>query len=188
MKFLKYLVLTLTFAISSILNFNNIDANAEYSSYIDISQKLDGFYFFDIEEERAWANPDTPIPVAGYTDKEVEMICSIVMRETGYGDALSKALVTNVIRNRLKSSKFPNDVESVLTAQNQFPTIINWYTNEWPVTDATRLAVCHTLMSNVDVSNGAIYFYATYLKDSELITWFESQTFCCEHYGQRYFK
>ena len=116
------------------------------------------------------------------------MICSIVMRETGYGDTLSKQLVTNVIRNRVNSPRFPNDVESVLTAKDQFPTIVNWYTNDWPVTPYTRTAVCYTLMSNQDVSNGALYFYATYLTDAKLISWFENLTFCCEHYGQRYFK
>jgi spore germination cell wall hydrolase CwlJ-like protein len=164
-----------------------MNANALTSE--EIAQKMDNLYYFDINEERESANPDTAIPVAGYTDKEVEMVCSIVMRETGYGDVLSKQLVTNVIRNRVLSSKFPNDVESVLTAQDQFPTIVNWYTNEWPVTSATRIAVCYTLMSQQDVSNGALYFYATYLSDSSVTSWFEQNlTFCCEHYGQRYFK
>ncbi|MCD7799635.1 MAG: cell wall hydrolase [Ruminococcus sp.] len=182
----RYFGLTLILTILVMFKLCPIEANAMTSE--EISQKMSDIYFFDIDYERDRANPDTPIPVNGYTDKEVEMICSIVMRETGYGDVLSKQLVTNVIRNRVNSSKFPNDVESVLTAEDQFPTIVNWYTNEWPVTSATRLAVCYTLMSNEDVSNGALYFYATYITDSEIISWFENLTFCCEHYGQRYFK
>lgn len=155
----------------------------------DIVKRMDNLYFFDINQERSEKYPQTAIPVKGYTDKEVEMICSVVMRETGYGDVLSKQLVTNVIRNRVRSDKFPNTVEEVLTAQDQFPTIVNWYTKEWPVTPETRIAVCYTLMNDsVDVSNGAVYFYATYLSDPSIVTWFEQQTFCIEHYGQRYFK
>lgn len=182
----KYFGLTLLLTIFAMFKICLIDANAMTSE--EISQKMDSIYFFDIDHERDRANPDTPIPVNGYTDREVEMICSIVMRETGYGDVLSKQLVTNVIRNRVNSPRFPNDVESVLTAKDQFPTIVNWYTNDWPVTSATRLAVCYTLMSHQDVSNGALYFYATYLTDPTLISWFENLTFCGEHYGQRYFK
>ncbi len=186
MKVKNILFFTIIFTIGVLFGYNTLDAYATTSE--EISDKMSNLYFFDIDEERALANPDTPIPVAGYTDKEVEMICSIVMRETGYGDVLSKQLVTNVIRNRVASSKFPNDVESVLTAPSQFPTIVNWYTNEWPVTSATRIAVCYTLMSQTDVSNGALYFYATYISDPTVISWFENLTFCCEHYGQRYFK
>lgn len=166
---------------------SGISANAMTEE--EISNRMNSLYYFDINSERSQKYPQTAIPVRGYTDEEVEMICSVVMRETGYGDVLSKQLVTNVIRNRVRSDKFPNTVEEVLTAEDQFPTIINWYTKEWPVTPATRIAVCYTLMTdNIDVSGGALYFYATYLTDSSLINWFEQQTFCIEHYGQRYFK
>jgi spore germination cell wall hydrolase CwlJ-like protein len=187
MEIKRYLIGGLVALVGLVCGTTGVNAHAITSE--EIAQKMDSLYYFDIDEERELANPDTKIPVAGYTDKEVEMTCSIVMRETGYGDVLSKQLVTNVIRNRVRSSKFPNDIESVLTAEDQFPTIVNWYTNEWPVTNATRIAVCYTLMSQQDVSNGALYFYATYLSDYSVTSWFEQNlTFCCEHYGQRYFK
>lgn len=182
----KYFFITIIITLIAFFKLDSINVNAMTQE--DISNRMNSLYFFDINQERAKKYPQTAIPVRGYTDKEVEMICSVVMRETGYGDVLSKELVTNVIKNRVLSSKFPNTVEEVLTAPDQFPTIINWYTKEWPVTNDTRLAVCHTLMINRDVSNGALYFYATYLNDPALVTWFEQQQFCIEHYGQRYFK
>lgn len=186
----KYFILTLILTLLAFLNldYSLIYATSSNDTDIDINYKMKKLYFFDIDKERELANPQTAIPVRGYTDEEVEMICSVVMRETGYGDRLSKALVTNVIKNRVLSSKFPNTVEEVLTATDQFPTIVNWYTKEWPVTADTRLAVCFALMSNQDVSDGAVYFYATYLQDQSLVAWFEQQQFCIEHYNQRYFK
>mgnify|MGYP004471815491 CR=1 FL=1 len=183
----KYCLLTIISTIIAILLIKPVSANA-MTSY-EINQKMSTVSYFDVDRERELANAEPLSNIQGYTPTEIAMICSIVMRETGYGDVLSKQLVTNVIRNRLLSSRFPDTVEGVLNAKDQFPTVENWYTNEWPVIPSTRLSVCYTLMSQYDVSNGALYFYATYLDNYELVNWFENNlTFCCEYYGQRYFK
>ncbi|MGN0607466.1 MAG: cell wall hydrolase [Oscillospiraceae bacterium] len=165
-------VMCLAFLISSALSLHTdiLSASAETLSYT--SDSMDSF------------------TVDGYTEEDIDMLCAVVEREVGGLSATSKQLVTSVIINRINSSAFPNTVYDVLHQPNQFKTIKNYYTNERPVQISTRIAVLYTLQSGMDCADGAMYFYAPAVIDSEDKTnWFESNLeFVTEVDGQRYFR
>lgn len=127
---------------------------------------------------------NTPIQQFSITDEEIEMLKYIVEQETRGGSYRHKCIVTNVVLNRVKDSKFPNTVKGVLLQKNQFSSTWNYYQKRNKPDKSTVNAVNDVLNSRVeDESNGALYFHSM-SSDG----WFSSLCFVMEMEGHRFFK
>lgn len=127
---------------------------------------------------------NTPIQQFNITDEEIEMLKYIVEQETRGGSYRHKCIVTNVILNRVKDSRFPNTVKGVLLQKNQFSSTWNYYQKKNKPDDNTVNAVNDVLNGRVkDESNGALYFHSM-SNDG----WFGTLTFVMEFEGHRFFK
>lgn len=126
----------------------------------------------------------TPIQQFSITDEEIEMLKYIVEQETRGGSYKHKCIVTNVILNRVKDSRFPNTVREVLLQKNQFSSTWNYYQKRNKPDESTVNAVNDVLNGRVeDESNGALYFHS--MKSDG---WFSSLSFVMEVEGHRFFK
>lgn len=127
---------------------------------------------------------NTPIQQFSITDEEIEMLKYIIEQETRGGSYRHKCIVTNVVLNRVKDSRFPNTVKEVLLQKNQFSSTWNYYQKRNKPDDNTVNAVNDVLNSRVgDESNGALYFHSM-SSDG----WFSSLCFVMEMEGHRFFK
>lgn len=125
-----------------------------------------------------------PIQQFSITDEEIEMLKYIVEQETRGGSYRHKCIVTNVVLNRVKDSRFPNTVRGVLLQKNQFSSTWNYYQKRNKPDKNTVNAVNDVLNGKVkDESNGALYFHSM-SSDG----WFSSLSFVMEMEGHRFFK
>lgn len=126
----------------------------------------------------------TPIQQFSITDEEREMLKYIVEQETRGGSYRHKCIVTNVILNRVRDSRFPNTVKEVLLQRNQFSSLWNYYQKRNKPDENTERAVNDVLNGKVeDESNGSLYFHS--MKSDG---WFSSLSFVMEIEGHRFFK
>ena len=126
----------------------------------------------------------TPIQQFSITDEEIEMLKYIVEQETRGGSYRHKCIVTNVILNRVKDSRFPNTVKGVLLQKSQFSSVWNYYQKGREPDESTERAVNDVLNGRVeDESNGSLFFHS--MKSDG---WFGSLTFVMEMEGHRFFK
>lgn len=127
---------------------------------------------------------NTPIQQFSITDEEIEMLKYIVEQETRGGSYRHKCIITNVVLNRVKDSRFPNTVKEVLFQKNQFSSTWNYYQKRNKPDKKTENAVNDVLNGRVeDESNGALYFHSM-SSDG----WFSSLSFVMEMEGHRFFK
>ena len=125
-----------------------------------------------------------PIQQFSITDEEIEMLKYIVEQETRGGSYRHKCIVTNVVLNRVKDSRFPNTVKEVLLQKNQFSSTWNYYQKRNKPDEKTENAVNAVLNGKErDESNGALYFHSM-SSDG----WFSSLSFVMEMEGHRFFK
>ena len=125
-----------------------------------------------------------PIQQFSITDEEIEMLKYIVEQETRGGSYRHKCIVTNVVLNRVKDSRFPNTVKGVLLQKNQFSSTWNYYQKRNKPDEKTENAVNNVLNGKErDESNGALYFHSM-SSDG----WFSSLSFVMEMEGHRFFK
>lgn len=117
---------------------------------------------------------------------ERETLERIVEAEATGEDLKGRILVANVIRNRVKSNKFPNTVEGVVFQKDgnnvQFsPTKDGRY---WSVkvTKKTKEAVDKAL-SGTDYSKSALYFSARSKADPSNMRWFDTHLTRLFRYG-----
>ena len=126
----------------------------------------------------------SPIQQFSITDEEIEMLKYIVEQETRGGSYRHKCIVTNVVLNRVKDSRFPNTVKGVLLQKNQFSSTWNYYQKRNKPDEKTENAVNNVLNGKErDESNGALYFHSM-SSDG----WFSSLSFVMEMEGHRFFK
>ena len=126
----------------------------------------------------------SPIQQFSITDEEIEMLKYIVEQETRGGSYRHKCIVTNVVLNRVKDSRFPNTVREVLLQKNQFSSTWNYYQKRNKPDEKTENAVNNVLNGKErDESNGALYFHSM-SSDG----WFSSLSFIMEMEGHRFFK
>lgn len=126
----------------------------------------------------------SPIQQFSITDEEIEILKYIVEQETRGGSYRHKCIVTNVVLNRVKDSRFPNTVKEVLFQKNQFSSTWNYYQKRNKPDKKTENAVNDVLNGRVeDESNDALYFHSM-SSDG----WFSSLSFVMEMEGHRFFK
>jgi spore germination cell wall hydrolase CwlJ-like protein len=109
--------------------------------------------------------------------EEYIMLCSVVQGETGGAEVEWSELVAQVVKNRIESSDFPDDVESVLTQPNQFDAIQNYY-NGIAINDVTYQAVDNVFTGNAKNTernlDGAVYYCNPDILSDDIVAWFET--------------
>lgn len=96
------------------------------------------------------------VMAAPVSDEDVELIAKTVQAEAGNQDFIGKRMVAAVILNRVESKTFPDNVEAVLSQENQFSTFR--YLNSIKATDEDVLAVQMEIISRSDAE---IMFFRT---------------------------
>ena len=91
------------------------------------------------------------------TNDDIEKLCKITYAERGGGTQAQQEYVVSAILNRVLYSRFPNTVEEVISAPNQFESYSNGSYDRATPTDITKAAV-NNVVQNGDTSKGAIYF------------------------------
>lgn len=97
----------------------------------------------------------------GWTADEAEWLVRIAEAEAGNQDLEGKALVICVVWNRVKSDKFPDTVQEVISQEDQFSSYPDSFNNCEPDEE------CYEALEMVghdgwDESGGALYFEAYY--------------------------
>ncbi len=122
----------------------------------------------------------------GLSEEDYEILLKIVQAEAGNEDEKGKMLVTGVVLNRVKSSRFPGTVKDVVFQNHdgvyQFSPIANKTYYSANVSEETRAAVDRVL-GGEDVSQGALYFAARKYADAEKMRWFDRALVRLFEYG-----
>lgn len=120
------------------------------------------------------------------SEKDLDTLMRIVEAEAGGEDRKGKLLVANVVINRVKNKRFPNNVTDVVyqKAKNvtQFSPVSNGFINQVTVSEETR-DVVYSALKGEDVSNGALFFMARKLAAPENAEWFDSNLTFLFSYG-----
>lgn len=123
------------------------------------------------------------------TPEEYEMLLYCVEFETRSGSVEHKALIAQVIMNRVQGNRFPFTVAEVLMAPGQFDVMPNYESRgDWTPSDRTYKAVDLVLSGTCpDYAQGALYFCNPYIVGEG--NWFDTslQT-VCELEGHRFYK
>ncbi len=123
------------------------------------------------------------------TPEEYEMLLYCVDFETRSGCFEHKALITQVVMNRVQGKRFPFTVSEVLFAPNQFDVMPKFeLRGDWIPSEMTYRAVDAVLSGNCpDYAQGALYFCNPYLVGED--NWFDTKlTTICEIEGHRFYK
>lgn len=126
--------------------------------------------------------------VITFSDQDYEVLKRIVQAEAGVCDAKGKILVANVVINRVKSKRFPNNVTDVVYQKSQFSPVSNGTINTCKVTQDTVNAVNRALTGE-DYSQGALFFMNRGRSRASNVSWFDGRlTYLFQHGGHEFFK
>ena len=115
----------------------------------------------------------------GLSKEDMNMMCTIVSSETGYCEDQAQKAVAHTIINRLISDKFPNDMYSVCTQENQYTAIHSYFDGQYraglaPGSDGWNhtMQLCYEALNESDFTNGAYAYYNPNICGYN--SWFES--------------
>lgn len=108
---------------------------------------------------------EVEIPVYDYTLAEIDLLARCVEAEAGRGKEESQKYITQVILNRLHSSKFPSSIEEVIYHKvkgvPQFSVAYNGAIDEREVEPETLANVYSVLIHGTDLPEYVCYFYSS---------------------------
>ncbi len=112
-------------------------------------------------EKNEVATSQSAEDVAGldFTDEESQMLLKLAMAEAEDQGVLGKAIVMNVVKNRVDSEAFPDSIEDVIFEPKQFSPVWDGRYDE-AVPDAECYEALEMVLNYWDGSNGALYFEA----------------------------
>ena len=100
-----------------------------------------------------------------FTDEESQMLMKLAMAEAEDQGVIGKAIVMNVVKNRVESDQFPNSIEEVIYQPKQFSPIEDGRYDA-AVPDAECYEALEWVLNYWDGSAGALYFEAYYNENS----------------------
>ena len=126
------------------------------------------------------------------TKDDIENLMRIVQAEAGGEDKKGKLLVANVVINRVKNAKFPNNITDVIFQKKknvtQFSPVSNGTIYNVKISEDTKDAVYRALYGE-DVSEGALFFMARQYANPENEAWFDNNlTYLFSYGGHDFFK
>ncbi len=140
------------------------------------------------ERNRKAAEAVRTSAVIEFSDRDYEVLKKIVQAEAGVCDTKGKILVANVIINRVKSSRFPDNITDVVYQRSQFSPVSNGSINTCKVTQETIDAVNRALTGE-DYSDGALFFMYRGASRSSSVRWFDvSLTYLFQHERHEFFR
>ena len=191
-SFKLFLIVFFVFVIYSIFYFSNIlQANNKWEvsntpKKIDRVEKVESV---NIKKENIYKIEDNVVYKVPCSDEEIELMEYIVEMEAHDLSYKHKEIIACVIVNRVYSNLFPNTINDVIKARNQFPSIYNYYNKKFHPNQDTKKAVYNVLTGKVDrfnVSKDAVFFYNPSV--CGVNSWFESRELVLEMDGHRFFR
>jgi len=143
----------------------------------------------NIKKKNIYKIEDTVVYQIPCSDKELELMEYVVEMEAHDLSYKHKELIACVIVNRVCSKLFPNTINDVITARNQFPSIYNYYNKKFHPNQDTKMAVYNVLTGRVNrsmVSKDAVFFYNPSICGSN--SFFENRELVLEMDGHRFFR
>ncbi len=124
------------------------------------------------------------------SDQDYDHLLRIVEAEAGGEDEDGKLLVANVVLNRVNNENFPDTVTEVVMQRQQgvaqFSPTVDGRFRSIKVSEETYQAVERALYGE-DISQGALYFCARKLTDSNKMQWFDRHLTRLFSYGNHEF-
>lgn len=100
------------------------------------------------------------------SENDLIMMCTVVSNETGYCEDIAQKAVAHTIINRLVSDKFPNDMYSMLTQENQYTAIHSYFDGNYrdglePGSEGwnNSMRLCKEALNEADFTGGAFAYY-----------------------------
>lgn len=126
------------------------------------------------------------------SEKDLETLMKIVEAEAGGEDRKGKLLVANVVINRVKNKRFPNNVTDVVYQQahnvTQFSPVSNGKIDRVTISEETKEVVLSALYGE-DISGGALFFMARKYAAPENAVWFDTHlTFLFSYGGHDFYE
>jgi len=125
--------------------------------------------------------------VLKFTPDDYKVLCTIVEAEAGDQDDIGKILVANVIINRVKSAKFPDNITDVVFQKNgktyQFSPTRPGGRYYKVTADESTIQCVERALKGEDYSEGAIYFAMKTSSNS----WFNRRLNFLFKHGDHYF-
>ena len=100
-----------------------------------------------------------------FDEYEMYLLAKIAMAEAEGESIEGKALVMNVVLNRVESSAFPDTIEEVIFQQNQFTPIIDGRFDRVAPNGECWQAL-EMVQAGYDISNDALYFSSDMSEDN----------------------
>ena len=119
---------------------------------------------------------------------EYSMLCWVIQHESGPSAFQQGVMVCEAIFNRVKSSRFPNDLVTVLTSPNQFNGLAGFSKAEnYQPSETVRSVVAYVLSGKApDLIDGAVYFCNPDI--SYHMSWFNTLQMTVEIPHYRFYK
>ncbi len=130
---------------------------------VEESKKVAVASVTDYKKDIVTSNESTSRFGVSLPDYEKDLMARLVRAEAGGESYEGMVAVASVVLNRVADPRFPNSVEGVIYAKNQFSPVANGSINK-PASDIHFKAVEDALTR--DNTNGAVFFYAPGLVDS----------------------
>ncbi|HBI7084819.1 TPA: cell wall hydrolase [Clostridium perfringens] len=96
--------------------------------------------------------------------EEVQLLEKLVECEAGAEPYAGKVAVANVVFNRVKSKKFPNDIYSVIYQNNQFEPVVTGMIYNRTASADSKKAVHEAMFGKKVVDPSILNFWADYLE------------------------
>lgn len=110
-------------------------------------------------------------------EEDIEILMKIVESEAGCENREGKLLIANVVINRVKDKRFPDNVKDVVYQRKQnvtqFSPVSNGRINKVKISDETKDVIYSALMGE-DISKGALYFMARQFANADNVNWFDN--------------
>lgn len=142
------------------LNKNVADLNDQLQS---LSEELDTAKQ-EIEDYKSGK-----LNVWGFSDSEIDLLNRLVEAEAGGESIEGRIAVANVVLNRIKSNKFPNNLYDVIYQKNQFEVVAVGTIDTKIPSEGTKEAVQRALMGEEVIPEGTVFFWAKYVNPNHAI-------------------
>ncbi len=133
-------------------------ANNKWDNYIYVGQKL------TLPSLTAVSKPSLPVStpsVVQYTASDLDLLSRLIMAEAQSQPYNAKVAVGAVVLNRLKDSRFPKTITSVIyqvdNGYYQFTPVLNGWINKSASAECVQAA--YDALHGSDPSNGALYYF-----------------------------
>ncbi len=133
-------------------------ANNKWDDYLSVGDKLT---LPGINSINTPAAPASTTIAASYTANDLDLLSRLIMAEAQDQPYNAKVAIGAVVLNRLKDSRFPKTISSVIYEKNgiyyQFTPVLNGWINKSASAECVQAA--KDALTGSDPSKGAVYYF-----------------------------